>query len=287
MRFQRVRIVRVDPTPRTRDVTNLSDVLVPASAEEAAAAFGDGTGVTVVAGGTIVMPEIKLGRLRPERIVYLGGAGLDRIERSGETYRIGAATPISALVEGAPEPLATFAAHVGDREIRSHATIGGNLCAPAAASFSRGDLQAPLLALDARVRSVGSAGERTESVDDFLAAGGDGRLVLEIEVDEPRRAATSHVRRPHAHAFTILTVAAADTASGVRVAVAGGGPRAVRAASVEQAFAAGATPEEAGQKALDDVKLQDDAVASSSYRRQVLPGLVARALSNLAQVKGA
>jgi carbon-monoxide dehydrogenase medium subunit len=264
-------------------VTDLSDVLVPASPEEAAAAFGDGAGVTVVAGGTIVMPEIKLGRLRPGRTVYLGRAGLDRIERSGETYRIGAATPISALVEAAPEPLATFAANVGDGEIRGQATIGGNLCAPAAATVSRGDLQAPLLALDARVRSVGSGGERTDSVDDFLAAGRDGRLVLEIEVDEPLRAASAGVRRPHAHAFTILAVAVAETASGLRIAVAGGGPRAVRAASVEQASAAGASPEEAGEKALDDVELQDDALSSSSYRRQVLPGLVARALTNLAR----
>lgn len=261
-------------------MTNLSDVLVPASPEEAAAAFGDGAGVTVVAGGTIVMPEIKLGRLRPERTVYLGRAGLDRIERSGETYRIGAATPISALVEGAPEPLAAFAASVGDGEIRGQGTIGGNLCAPAAATVSRGDLQAPLLALDARVRSVGSGGERIDSVDDFLA-GRDGRLVLEIEVDEPLRAASADVRRPHAHAFTILAVAVAETPSGVRVAVAGGGPRAVRAASVEQAFAAGASPEEAGEKALDDVELQDDALASNNYRRQVLPGLVARALGDL------
>jgi aerobic carbon-monoxide dehydrogenase medium subunit len=262
-------------------LTNLTDVLVPTSAEDAAAAFGDGAGVTVLAGGTIVMPEIKLGRVRPERTLYLGRAGLDRIERSGETYRIGAATPVSALVEGAPEPLATFAAHVGDGEVRRQATIGGNLCAPAAETISRGDLQAPLLALDARIRSAGAGGERTDSVDDFLAAGPDGRLVLEIEVDEPKRAATASVRRPHAHAYTILSVAVAETAGGVRVAIAGTGPRAVRAAAVEQALAGGESPEDGVQKALDDLDLHDDAVASADYRRRVLPSLVARALGDL------
>ena len=262
-------------------MTNLTDVLVPTSAEDAAAAFGDGSGVTVVAGGTIVMPEIKLGRLRPERTLYLGRAGLDRLERSGGTCRIGAATPVAALVEGAPEPLATFAAHVGDREVRGQATIGGNLCAPAGATVSRGDLQAPLLALDARIRSAGSAGERTDSIDDFLVAGPDGRLVLEIEVDDPKHAASAAVRRPHAHAFTILAVAAAETSAGIRVAIAGAGPRGVRATSVEQALAAGASPEDAGQKALDDVDPQDDALASADYRRQVLPALVARALGDL------
>jgi aerobic carbon-monoxide dehydrogenase medium subunit len=262
-------------------LTNLTDVLVPTSAEDATAAFGDGSGVTVIAGGTIVMPDIKLGRRRPERTLYLGRAGLDRIERSGRTYRIGAATPVSALAGGAPEPLATFAAHIGDREVREQATIGGNLCAPPAETISRGDLQAPLLALAARIRSAGPGGERTDSVDDFLAAGPDARLVLEIEVDEPKRASSAYVRRPHAHAFTILAVAAAETAEGVGVAIAGVGPRAQRARSVEQALAGGASPEEAGQKALDDVELQDDALASAGYRRQVLPGLVARALGDL------
>jgi carbon-monoxide dehydrogenase medium subunit len=262
-------------------VTNLSDVLVPTSAEEAAAAFGDGAGVTVVAGGTIVMPDIKLGRLRPERAIYLGRAGLSGIERSGETYRIGAATPVAALMDGAPEPLATFAAQVGDREIRGQATIGGNLCASAAATVSRGDLQAPLLALGARIRSVGAGGERTDSVDDFLARRVDGRLVLEIEVDEPKRAGTAAVGRPHTHAFTILAVAAAETADGVRIAVAGAGPSAVRATSAEQALAGGASPEDAGQRALDDIDLQDDAVASGNYRRQVLPSLIVRVLGDL------
>jgi CO/xanthine dehydrogenase FAD-binding subunit len=262
-------------------MTNSTEVLVPTSAEEAVAAFGDGAGVTILAGGTIVMPEIKLGRLKPQRTLYLGRTGLDRVERLGDTYRIGAATPIAALVGAAPEPLATFAAHVGDYEIRTQATVGGNLCAPPAESVARGDLQAPLLALDARVRSAGGGGERTDPIEAFLAAGADGRLVLEIEFDGPRRAATAHVRRPHAHAYTILAVAAAETTDGIRIAIAGAGRRAVRASSAEQALAGGGSPEEAAEKALADVEPQDDALASAAYRRRVLPALVARAVNGL------
>jgi carbon-monoxide dehydrogenase medium subunit len=258
-----------------------TDVLIPTSADEAARAFGDGAGITVLAGGTIVMPELELGRLRPQRTLYLGRAGLDRIERSDGTYRIGAMTPVSALVEGAPRPLADFARHVGDYEIRRQATIGGNLCAPPGATTPRGDLQAPLLALNARIQSVAAGGERTDSIDDFLAAGTDGRLVLSIEVDEPRRAATAAVRRPHAHSYTVLRVAAAETADGVRIGIVGAGPRALRATSVEQALAAGAAGEEAAQKVLEDVDPPDDALASAWYRRKVLPGLVARALEDL------
>jgi carbon-monoxide dehydrogenase medium subunit len=263
-------------------MTELSNVLVPTSAEEAAAAFGDGAGITVLAGGTTVVPALTLGQLRAERTLFLGRAGLDRIERSNGTIKIGAMTTVSALLDGVPEPLATFAAHVADYEIRGQATIGGNLCAAAGGTTPTGDLQAPLLALDARIRSVGAGGARTESVDDFLAAGPAGRLVVEIEVDAPKRAATAAVRRPHAHAYSVLAVAAAETANGVRVAILGAGPRAVRAASVEQALAGGASVAEAAPNALDDVEPQDDALASAWYRRQVLPGLVERALNDLA-----
>src|SRR5262249_42105225 len=141
--------------------------------------------------------------------------------------------------------------------------------------------QAPLLALEARIRSAGKDGERTDSIDDFLAGGPDGRLVLEIEVDEPRRAAVEGVRRPHAHAYTILSVAAAETANGIRIGITGAGPRAVRASAVEKASAEGATTEEAAQRVLDDVDPPDDALASAWYRRRVLPGLVVRALNDL------
>jgi aerobic carbon-monoxide dehydrogenase medium subunit len=263
-------------------LTELSNVLVPTSAEEAAAAFGDGAGITVLAGGTTVVPALTLGRLRPERTLFLGQAGLDRIERDNGTVRIGAMTTVSALVNGAPEPLATFARHVADYEIRGQATIGGNLCAAPAGTTPTGDLQAPLLALDARVHSVGAGGPSTDSVDDFLAAGPAGRLVVEVEVDVPKRAAAAAVRRPHAHAYSVLAVAAAETANGLRVAIIGAGPHAARASSVEQALAGGASVAEAAAKALDDVEPEDDALASAWYRRQVLPGLVERALNDLA-----
>jgi CO/xanthine dehydrogenase FAD-binding subunit len=264
-------------------MTNLTNVLVPTSAEDAVAAFGDGAGVTVLAGGTVVMPALKLGRLRPERTLYLGKAGLDRIERTNGTIKIGAMTSISALISGAPEPLSTFAAHVADYEIRGQATIGGNLCVPPGGTAPTGDLLAPLLAMGARVRSVGAGGERTDSVDDFLAAEIGQRLVIEIEVEEPKRAGTASVRRPHAHAYSILAVAVAETIGGIGVAILGAGPRATRAKAVEQALAGGASPEIAAQKALEDVEPQDDALASAWYRRQILPKLVARALGDLSQ----
>ena len=42
-----------------------ADVLFPTSAAEAASLYGDGADVTVVGGGTILLPEIAAGRRRP------------------------------------------------------------------------------------------------------------------------------------------------------------------------------------------------------------------------------
>ena len=59
------------------------EVLLPSSADEAVAAFGDGADVTVVAGGTIVMPELTSGRLKPAKALLLHRAGLAGVARDG------------------------------------------------------------------------------------------------------------------------------------------------------------------------------------------------------------
>ena len=255
------------------------DVVVPASRDEAVAAFGDGSGVTVLAGGTILMPELNYGRLRPERVVLLQDAGLAGIRRDGSTVTVGAMTIVAELNQ-APEPLATAARHVADHEIRAQATIGGNLCAPAGET-PRGDLQAALIALGAMVRSAGADGERTEPVEDFVAGDPGSRLVLEIDFAEPKAAAHASARRPHAHAYTILAVCAAQTADGVRIGITGAGPHGVRAKSVEEALARGDSTADAARRALDDAELRDDALASAWYRQRLLPVIVQRARDEL------
>ena len=250
----------------------MTEVIVAASREEAVDAFGDGEGVTVVAGGTIVMPEITHGRLAPKRALLIGRAGLAGVSRADGRTVIGAGTTLADL-EDAAEPLGTCARRVADLEIRGQATLGGNLCAPPGPEGPRGDLQAALLALDAEVRSTGAGGERTEPVADFLASGPDGRLVLDVSFAEPDAAATATVRRPHAHAYTVMRVCAARTGGDLRVAVSGAGPHAVRSRAVERSGDA--------DRVLDDVITHDDALASAWYRSKVLPVLVRRALDDL------
>jgi carbon-monoxide dehydrogenase medium subunit len=248
------------------------EVIVAASREQAVEAFGDGAGVTVVAGGTIVMPEIAHGRLRPARALLIGKAGLGGIRREDGRTTIGAGTTLAEL-EDAVEPLGTCARRVADLEIRGQATLGGNLCAPPGDESPRGDLQAALLALDAQVRSTGAGGERIEPVEDFLAGGAAGRLVLDVSFADPEAAATASVRRPHAHAYTILRVCAARVGGELRVAISGAGPAAVRSRAVESSGDA--------ERVIEDVTPHDDALASAWYRSRVLPVLVRRALTDL------
>src|SRR5205823_10355621 len=112
----------------------------------------------------ILLPEIAVGRARPERALMLHRAGLDKISVEGDEVVIGAMVPVAALADAPDDVLGRVARHLGDGEVRRTATLGGNIAVQAAADSQRGDLGAPLIALGARVRSTGSGGERTEPI---------------------------------------------------------------------------------------------------------------------------
>lgn len=253
------------------------EVHFPTSPADAAAAFGDGADVTVIAGGTIVMPEISYGRLKPAKTIVLTQAGLAGVTHGGSTVTVGAATPVADLVH-LPAPLGPCAANVADLEIRGQATLGGNVCAGEGHGAPRGDLQGALLALGATARSVGAGGERSEALEDFLANRA-GRLLLDVSFEQPAAGAFAALDRPHTHDYTALAVSAARASDGtVRVAATGAGTHAQRLPSAEAKAANSAA---AGDAALADVTPHDDALASAWYRSKTLPVLVRRALTQL------
>ncbi|MGI8711723.1 MAG: FAD binding domain-containing protein [Solirubrobacteraceae bacterium] len=260
-----------------------TETLTPASEAEAIEEFGDGRDVTVLAGGTILMPDVTYGRYpKGGRTLMLHRAGLERVADNG-VVTFGAMATLDAVMASGVVPLAVAAGAVADVEIRGQATIGGNLCAPPGVEAPRGDLQAPLVAMGARVRSVGAGGERTEPVEDYLAGGRD-RLVLSIEVDRPGRGAYITQRRAHSHSYSVMAVAAAEVHGAVRIAAAGVAPNAVRLTGVEEALAGGASGTDAAARwadGVDGVDPHDDALASAWYRREVLPVLVARTIEQL------
>lgn len=256
-----------------------SEVLMPSSPSQAASLFGDGAATTVIGGGTVVMPEITYGRLTPERVLLLTNAGLDTVLTDGDTITIGATTRVDALAELGIEGLTACAGNVADGEIRSQATVGGNLCVGQGHEAPRGDLQGALLALDATVRSTGADGERTESLEEFLPHR-HGRLLLEVSFTRPAASAFAALEYPHTHEYTVLAVSGARSADGtIRLAATGVASPGARLRSAEAAAAS--DPEAAGAAAVGDVTFADDALASAWYREQTLPVLVRRVLTQL------
>jgi carbon-monoxide dehydrogenase medium subunit len=250
------------------------ELLVPATADEAASLFGDGEGITVVAGGTILMPLINAGQVTPERAMLLHRSGLDAVETDGAVVHIGATVTLESVAAGSEGLLSRFASEIADGEVRRAATLGGNLCAPPGPAVQRGDLGAPLIALGARVRSTGADGERTEPVEDFLSGSRSDRLVLGVEYDDgERRVGAATMRRRHAHSYSVANVAVCERADGLRIGVSGVGATALRCRTVETSR----DPD----GVLRDVDLVDDALATAAYRREILPLLVRRALDEL------
>ena len=248
-----------------------TEVLMPASEAEAIAAFGDGADVVVVGGGTIVVPEMTYRRLQPTKALLLGGAGLSGVSKDGTRVTIGATTPLQDLVD-LPAPLGPCAANVADIEIRSQATVGGNVCAGEGHEAPRGDLQGAFVALAATVRSAANGDVTEEPIEDFLSKRA-GRLLLSVSYDEPAAGAYAGLDRPHTHDYTALSVSGARDADGtVRLAATGAGSHGQRLPSAEGGDAAAA---------VNDVSPHDDALASAWYRTKVLPVLVRRVLDEL------
>jgi carbon-monoxide dehydrogenase medium subunit len=248
-----------------------TEVLTPTSEEEAIAAFGDGSDVVVVGGGTIVVPDMTYRRLEPRKALMLGGAGLSGISTEGSRVTIGATTPVQELV-GLAAPLGPCAANVADIEIRTQATVGGNICAGDGYEAPRGDLQGAFLALGATARSAANGEATEEPLEDFLPKR-SGRLLLSVSFDEPSAGAYAGLDRPHTHDYTALSVSGARGEDGtVRLAATGAGSHGQRLPSAEGGDA---------EAALNDVSPHDDALASAWYRAKVLPVLVRRVLDEL------
>jgi carbon-monoxide dehydrogenase medium subunit len=248
-----------------------TEIFTPASEEEAIAAFGDGTDVVVVGGGTIVVPDMTYRRLQPKKAVLLNGAALSGVSKDGSRVTIGATTPVQDLV-GMPAPLGPCAANVADIEIRSQATVGGNICAGEGHEAPRGDLQGAFLALGATARSAQNGEVTEEPLEDFMPKR-DGRLLLSLSFNEPAAGAYAGLDRPHTHDYTALSVSGARAADGtIRLAATGAGSHGQRLPSAEAGDA---------EAAVNDVAPHDDALASAWYRTKVLPVLARRVLDEL------
>lgn len=281
--------------------------LRPTDLEEALALlerYGDQA--RIVAGGTDVIVELQRG-VKPTRTLIDITAlhSLKYIHYEAGMLALGALATHNDVIMSADclqhcLPLAQACWEVGAPQIRTRATIAGNLITASPAN----DTITPLLALNAQIVLSSRRGERVIPLHEFYTgfrktALQSGELLREIRV--PAMAANQRglflklgLRR--AQAISVINVAfvltfADQVVSDARITLGCLAPTCVRAHSVE-AFLKGrsldeAICNEAGQLALNDVSPIDDVRASASYRYATLSASIAHGLSLLAANKQA
>lgn len=263
----------------------------PESLEEALGLKAQyGYDLHVIAGGTLMMPQINDGLFFPETVMGLRRAGMDRIVENGSIV-IGAGATMSQIEAESGQPILQEAAHsIGGWAVRNMATAGGNL-------FNQppqGDFCVALLALEARVKIQSASSERLVDLNAFMIGGRQlaaDELITEFQVPHPSgRTAYRKFGRRKANAMTIVTAAAQlDVSDGVidkaRVALGGADRVPMRSAAAEAVLnKAPATAESIAAAANAAAKASNpvsDAVASEWYRRQMVKVQLKRTLSEM------
>ncbi len=261
----------------------------------------------LLAGGTDLMVELATGRTRPERVIDLWAVDeLRGIEQDQGGVRIGSLTTCAALVRSPlvrqrADILALAADEVGAEQIKSRATLGGNLgtASPAA------DLNPVLFVLDACVRLVSAAGQRELAAVDFVMgyranARRSDELIESIWIParptvERRAFRKVGTRRAQSIAKVVVALAVSveeGHVARVRGSAGSVGPSTVMLPALERELV-GAEPDAervlaaSRAAAREDCTPVDDVRSSAAYRRVVLQRLLASMLGELCGGSGA
>ena len=277
-------------------------VLTPGSLEDALDALARHPDALVLAGGTDLMVEVNEAHRRltgEETVVAVGRVPElrtwihDPLEQhvrlgAGVTYAELETGPLAALLPA----LAQAARTVGSPQIRSAATIGGNLatCSPA------GDGLPVLVALEADVELMGPHGTRTMPAAEFMigvkrTARRPGELISAVTVpllDGWQGYAKVGVRNAMVIAIASSCLAVDVPTRSVRLALGSVAPTIVRASAAE-AFAVDAVDWDASSVSHDVAARFgalagtasspiDDHRATAAYRRRAVEVLARRLL---------
>ena len=278
------------------------DYLEPRTVEEAVALLSRYGGTAkLIAGGTDLLNAIRSKLLAPQHVVDIGSIpGLDSFTYDDHgTLSIGAlatlrAVETSAQVKNHHTIISEAAGQIGSIAIRNVGTIAGNLCHASPAA----DMAPSLLALGAKAKIVGPAGERTVALDDFFA--GPGRTVLahdellvEIEVPAmPPQAKAVYLKHAIRGAADLSIVGVAVMASledgccrNVKIALGAVAPTPMRARNSENVLEGKtlnhALIENAGRAASDECRPITDVRASADYRREMVKVLTQWAIKRV------
>jgi aerobic carbon-monoxide dehydrogenase medium subunit len=251
----------------------------------------------VLAGGHSLLPQMKLRLATPKRVVDISRVqGLDYIKERDGHILIGAlathySLETSPLLKEKYPMLAETASAIGDVQVRNRGTIGGSL----AHADPAADWPAAILASNAELHLMGTAGERVISAEDFFVdilttALQPTELLVEIRIPQlPPRSGGSYLKmRQRASGFAIVGVAARVTLDsnqicrGVGIGITGVATKAYRAKAVEAELKGkridAALIGGAAQSAPDKVDVLADLHASSEYRAHLATVYTRRAV---------
>jgi len=273
----------------------------PSSVEEACAMLAGSEGpVKALAGGTDLLVQMKLGSLQPHALVSLRDVpGLDfvRLDEDGGLV-IGAVAALAAL-ESSPEVKAAFpaiaeaASYVGSVQVRSRATVGGNLCNAAPSA----DMAPILIACGAAAVITDGRSERSVPLEDFFAGPGEnvlepGELLKAIAVPPSPEASFGKYFKSFRSAMDCCTVGVAVCAAfapgsmivrDVRLALGAVAPTPIRARASEKMLIGraldGTLIARASVAAADEAQPITDLRASAEYRKILVEVLSRRALT--------
>ena len=279
------------------------ELLEPRSLREAAALLDTGEpSVRPVAGGTAVMLMMKMGVLRPARLVSLRAVEQrysDIAAGADGGIRIGAMTTLSALerspvVRKEVPVIVRALGTLANVRVRNVATLGGHL----AHADPHMDLPPVLIALGARVTVVDAKGERAMPLEQLHAGYLEttlkrGELIAEVIVPKQgaRRAAYLKCTTRSADDWPALGVAvvldAVQETEGTavreaRIVISAATDTPTRLAKAE-AVLQGARLDDAviaraAEAAGAEAKVIGDAHGSAAYKKELVRVYVARAL---------
>ncbi len=282
-------MTEVKTAPRVRRVDSI---------EEAVSALAElGADGAPLAGGTWVMRAgHRREALRAEYVALDGIPQLSELGPRNGDVRVGANVTHAQLTGvGADLPAFTVVRQAALRSafpaVRSVATVGGNL---AAVGFAEADLVPALLAAEAIAEVAGPDGIADVTIPDLLAGRATapaGQLIVAVRVPAPagRRSAFERLTVRGGGEYAVASVAvsvdldADRRITAARVAL-GAVEEVARLSEPAAAALVGRTLDHAvgraaGEAAAADCTPRDDLAAPGWYRKAVLPGLVARAVT--------
>jgi carbon-monoxide dehydrogenase medium subunit len=275
------------------------ELLEPRTLREAAGLLDSGeTPVRPIAGGTAVMLMMKMGVLRPARLISLRAVETkySTIEMTPDGgLRIGAMATLSALgrspVVKSQAPVITRTLKtLSNVRVRNVATVGGHL----AHADPHMDLPPVLIALGASITTVSPAGERILPLDKLYLGYlettlGRSELIAEVTVPAQgsRRAAYLKCTTRSADDWPALGVAVALDTDGVvvrdaRIVIGAATDTPTRLAKAEGvlrgARADDAVLRRAGEAGAAEAAVIGDQHGTAAYKRELLRVYVARAI---------